>query len=462
MTAAPAKGWLQRAVLAACIGLVRLFYRERSVAGAMWVPARGPCIVIANHPNGLIDPALLRLALQRPIGFLAKSTLFENPWGRLATSAFDAVPVYRARDGEDTQRNERTFELCVAHLQAGGWLALFPEGKSHSVPRLEPLKTGAARIALRAAQALPPGQPLPIVPVGLGYDAKETFRSRAAVTVGAPIDAADVLAAHGAGPDAVRALTARMAHALGQGMLQAANHELWRGLLAVAHWTLPAPSGAADGPARAAALADVEAHARRLAEAFERLQADDPAEAEGVVDEVRGFVRALDAAGVTDPLQLEQPAPGVGAWLRALAPLVLFAPVAGLGALLGWLPYRAIRPLAVRLARGETDLTSTLKLLLGLAILPLWYAGLALAAADVWGTAPGLGLFVLGPLSGFTALRWDERFTLRRVALHAAWLRATAPKVAAELAERRRDLGRRVVGILERDAGMLKRDALGG
>src|ERR1041384_4770224 len=66
---------------------------------------------------------------------------------------------------------------------AGGSLALVPEGKSHSDPALQPLKTGAARIVLEAERKLP-GLGVRIVPVGLLFDRKGKFRSRALVQVG--------------------------------------------------------------------------------------------------------------------------------------------------------------------------------------------------------------------------------------------------------------------------------------
>ena len=56
------------------LGLVRLFYPMRAASGVANVPLSGPVIVVANHPNGLLDPLMVRLALRRPVGFLAKST----------------------------------------------------------------------------------------------------------------------------------------------------------------------------------------------------------------------------------------------------------------------------------------------------------------------------------------------------------------------------------------------------
>ena len=128
------------------LALVRLFYPSIRVENADRVPVAGPMLIVGNHPNGLLDPVVMRLALGRPVSFLAKSTLFGNAIGRLAMSAFEAIPVFRSKEA-DTSKNEDTFFRCVTHLSAAGALALFPEGTSHSETRLLPLKTGAARIA---------------------------------------------------------------------------------------------------------------------------------------------------------------------------------------------------------------------------------------------------------------------------------------------------------------------------
>ena len=67
---------------------------------------------------------------------------------------------------------------------SGGAITIFPEGKSHSEPQLAALKTGAARIALKA---LAGGADVTVVPVGLTYARKHRFRSEVCIEVGAPI-----------------------------------------------------------------------------------------------------------------------------------------------------------------------------------------------------------------------------------------------------------------------------------
>jgi 1-acyl-sn-glycerol-3-phosphate acyltransferase len=73
--------------------LVRLYYPRRQVLGLEHLPVDGPrdtervpVLFTANHPNGLLDPLVLALAVGRPVRFLAKSTFFKHAPGRLAMS----------------------------------------------------------------------------------------------------------------------------------------------------------------------------------------------------------------------------------------------------------------------------------------------------------------------------------------------------------------------------------------
>ena len=102
-----------------------------------------------------------------------------------------ALPLYRQQDsGQDISRNQETFSLTRELLKKGGAISIFPEGVSHDAPKLLPLKTGAARIALGAVSVgqHPASLKLKIIPVGLFYTNKTTFRSEALLHFGKAID----------------------------------------------------------------------------------------------------------------------------------------------------------------------------------------------------------------------------------------------------------------------------------
>jgi len=451
--------------------LVRLYYPVRAIDGAERIPAGQPIIFVLNHPNGLLDPLVLRVATGRASRFLAKSTLFGNPLGRLAMDAFGSIPVYRAQEAKPgdasrgawtepgsarrspsregagplsgfPQRNEETFARCRAELASGGVLALFPEGTSHSDPQLRPLKTGAARIALSAEAEQDGRLGVTIVPVGLAYDRKTTFRSSVLLVVGEPIAVAPRLEDYRRDERAaVAALTDEIAARLDAVVLQAESRELLAGIARVAGWTSAAPDDPAGRHRRA----------RELAVAYERLRARDPARVEAVVAEVRGYWQTLRRLGVRDPWALEMPAPRAGAMLAAVAELVLAAPFALMGALLGWVPYRFSGVIARRATKDE-DLLSTVKLLAGSLFLFLAWAAEA-ALMGFWrGAVWALPTFAAAMATGYLALRFDELLRDGRAAWRALSMRAFHFNTARRLAERRRVLADAVARALDEES----------
>ncbi len=166
-------GFIARAV-------VHTFYQ---VDRAGMPPASGALILLPNHPNALLDPALIRATAGRDIRFLAKSTLFSGFLGPLVRAS-GAIPVFRKQDeGTDVSRNAEMFAAVDAALARGEAICIFPEGISHSTGKLEPLRTGAARMALSASAQ---GTPVRLLPVGINPHRKTMFRSRMTVIYGQP------------------------------------------------------------------------------------------------------------------------------------------------------------------------------------------------------------------------------------------------------------------------------------
>jgi glycerol-3-phosphate O-acyltransferase / dihydroxyacetone phosphate acyltransferase len=145
---------LRRAVTAILRFALRLFFRRVEIVGRGRVPRDGAVLFVLNHPNGLVDPCFLLCHAPRRVSFLAKSPLFKTPVIGYFVRALDSIPVYRRQDeGADPARNRETFGRSAELLRRGGTIAICPEGVSHNEPQLQPLKTGAARIALGAASS---------------------------------------------------------------------------------------------------------------------------------------------------------------------------------------------------------------------------------------------------------------------------------------------------------------------
>ena len=437
---------------------VRIYYPRRTIEGVAHVPATGPTLYVANHPNGLLDPLVLRVSIHRSVRFLAKSTLWGNPFGRLAMDAFECLPVYRQQDvgtdarGQSVLRNEETFARCRAELAAGAELALYPEGTSHSDPALKPLKSGAARIALSAAAEVtaalqagtPRGAGMPLlIPVGTHYEDKAVFRSGVHLVIGAPIALAEHVPLFVADQkQGLEGLTAGIRERLNGLVLQAETRDLLAGIARVASWT--AADANDDSPERR------HARTRELLAAYGKLKAKDPQRLEEVAQAARRYARVLAGLGVRDPWAVE--APRISSWGVAwsLARGVLILPAALWGITTSWLPYRLSGILSARLTRDE-DVLSTIKMIVGTTLLvAAWFAE-AFFIGWKLGPAAGLASMVLAPVAGYAALRLSE--TLREVGealRHLGWRHRAA--TVRQLGERRRRLAQEVAQAL-REAG---------
>jgi 1-acyl-sn-glycerol-3-phosphate acyltransferase len=196
--------------------LVRVFFRRLEVVGLENVPADRGGLLVAWHPNGLVDPTLILSAFPKTIVFGARHGLFKIPLLGRFMKAIGTVPIYRRQDlpggnVEDQRRkNDASMDLLADSIARGSFSALFPEGITHDTPFLQELKTGAARLYYRARTRTPDGQAPPVViPVGIHYDHKRVFRSCALVVFHPPIELRpelDVSPAPDAEPEAVREL----------------------------------------------------------------------------------------------------------------------------------------------------------------------------------------------------------------------------------------------------------------
>jgi 1-acyl-sn-glycerol-3-phosphate acyltransferase len=429
--------------------LVRLYYPKRVVEGAERIPAGKPLVFLLNHPNGLLDPLVLRVATGRPARFLAKSTLFGNALGRLGMDAFGSIPIYRAKESgdraADASRNDESFARCRAELAAGGALALFPEGTSHSDPQLRPLKTGAARIALSAEAEHDGGLGVALVPVGLHYESKATFRSTVLLSVGEPIEVAPLLPEYRRDERAtVGALTERIDAQLDEVVIQAETRQIVEGIARVARWTSDTHASGDD----ADDAASRHRRARELYAAYVRLRARDPARVDAIVAQARLYRRTLERLGVRDPWALELTSVRPGPIIAALARLVLAAPVAAVGALMGWIPYRFAGWVAKRITRDE-DVLGTVKLFAGVAFLGVGWLIEAIAAGFLRGPTWIVPTFLVGVASGYVALRFEEWGRQAAEAARHVSLRAFRFRTAQGLVERRRALAESVARAFE-------------
>ena len=425
-----------RATLRALLRLLlRIFFRRIEVTGIDRVPAQGPVIFVLNHPNGLIDPAFMLCLAPRRVSFLAKAPLFRMPVIGSVCRAFQAIPVYRRQDpGTEMARNEETFDAARRVLLSGGAIALFPEGTSHSDPKLRPLKTGAARIALGAAAALPPPPPhsphsphspqpqqapLSVVPAGLYYRAKQTFRTAALLHFGEPFAVERLPLPPGSEPpvEAVLALTSRLERALHQLTLQA-EQETALALVARAQRIFTA---ADEVPERPLTLEEEFEMRRRFLEGYRTLLQRWPARVAAVGRRMERYETALTAAG----LDAKHLAPRsltvrriITYALESLLVIGVLLPAALVGLVVHYPAYRAVGLVATGIAKGEMDSLATIKLLAAMLLFPLTWGVAAALLAFVW-APPAAAVALLLPATGYAALVFAERLDRMRGATRA-------------------------------------------
>lgn len=394
--------WFHRALprLSRIAGAIyyRVRYRGESV------PDAGPVLLVANHPNSLLDPMMVVAAARRPVRFLAKAPLFDDPKTGWLVRAAAAIPVYRRSDDPAlVERNDEMFRAVHQALAQGAAVAIFPEGISHSEPSLAPLKTGAARIALGAAGLL--GTSFPVIPVGLDFRDKEIFRSDALSLVGSPVEWQDLAARGTADVEAVRDLTARIDAAL---RAVTVNLETWH-----------------DGPLVDAAVRIWEAEQGVTVSAEERVErrvftaemlgevrerGDEPALA--LAAGVLRHGRRLERLGLT-PHDLVGDTSGGRVLRWAVLQVPLLMPLALMVAAAGWLlflvPYHLTGWVVDRF-RLEPDTRSTWKLMIGGLLYLAWVLLLAVLGAMRWNWWMGIVVMLVVPMVGMAGLLVRERW----------------------------------------------------
>ncbi len=386
---------------------MRVYFRRVEVIGLEHVPRKSPVIFVLNHPNALVDPAFLLCLAPRPVSFLAKAPLFRMPILGFLVRALNSLPVYRHQDeGEDVSRNREMFVGARTLLARGGTIGICPEGVSHDEPRLRPIKTGAARIAL-AAVSTGEVTDLTIVPAGLYYTSKTKFRSAVLLYFGKPIEVIPAeLDADGDPPrSAVRELSHRIECALREVILDAEHEEA---LQTITRAEKIFSSEANDEGSES--LAEELQLQQRFIKAYTVLRERAPERLRKLEVRMTRFEQELAQAGV-DPDDLSPPTSTLDVFrhliTRVLLFLVLILP-ATLGTLVHYPAYRLGGYLATRFSRDEDDVTSTIKIISAMLLFP---ASWLLAAAVVYvleGWRFALAVVSVTPLAGYLAIRFFE------------------------------------------------------
>ena len=379
--------------------VMRLYFRDIERVGAPPAATTRGRVFVSNHTNALLDPVLVMTDAPCEISPVAKSTLWKIPVFNWVLDKAGAVPIVRKKDnpGKDASANADVFSKIAAHLSGGGNILIFPEGTSHSEPKLAPLRSGAARMMAAAAQR--GGVPPTFQAVALEFDAPRDFRSRCLVLWG-PVRSFDDMP--GEGEDKIRAATMQMEADLKDLLVEGETHEDRRRIARVAELL------ATDAGDRSlAGWSDV---GRQVELASQTLRGVDAKLVTRVAESVDAYYGELERLGLDD-LQV---AGGPGRHEpEPLSPLkrAALAPLAASGFALYAIPYFLPRWIA---RKADPDATSTIKLGAALVVYPLWAAGLV--GASFTFLPPPLSFVgaAVALTSPFAALRWLDQLYTRR------------------------------------------------
>ena len=289
----------------------------------------------------------------------------------------------------------------------------------------------------RVATETPPA----IVPVGLHYDQKRFFRSRALVAFHPPLDVAAEVDAPKAGDQArrelVRHLTARFAEALDQSVLATDDwrvHHQMHSMRRLLRAERAARAGGEPGPVD---MRERQLGFERVWTAYRELGGDKSASVVALRRRVGAYDRLLRRLGLEDRELDRAPDAPHGLLLALLVAqcivLLSLLPALALIGLLANLPTALLLALVARLAAKRQKDVATIKLLFGAVLFPATWTALGLFAAWRQGAlvelypalanrpwATGIAVFVLSAVGGLLVLvygrlsrRWGRALLVR-------------------------------------------------
>jgi glycerol-3-phosphate O-acyltransferase/dihydroxyacetone phosphate acyltransferase len=423
--------------------IVSIYFREIEVVGDVPPRATGGRIFAANHVNGLVDPVLVMTTTDCAICPVAKSTLWKIPGLRWLLDAVEAVPVVRRKDDPNKPQsaNDEIFDRVAKHLGSGGNILIFPEGTSHNEPQLVALKSGAGRM-LAAARAHG-ARRLTFQTVGLEFDARDVFRSRALLVYGPVRDVDAIAGREGAARegaaregDLTSAITAQLREDLSELIVEGAT---WEERILIARVAEIFANDAGD-----ATLATWNVIGRQVEAAKKALRAQATVQYDEIARAVGRYHTMLEASGLRDA-SVAAGAPRTRSVLRVLF-YAAALPFAIVGAVLYFLPYQLPR-IAARFARGEADTVSTYKLGTGMLVFPAWAFGLIVLAFALLPAPLAAFAALIAITSPFASLAWLDRSDRR------AQSRLTPGPTLDALREARAD-ARAILDRTRRDLGL--------
>lgn len=119
------------------------------VFGLNRFPAKGGVLLVSNHQS-FMDPVLVTMALHREGNYMARDTLFENPWFRWLIRFLNAFPIKRGT------ADMLAIKETMRRLKDGRVVVAFPEGTRTPDGRVGPMLGGLATLAKKCRAPIVP------------------------------------------------------------------------------------------------------------------------------------------------------------------------------------------------------------------------------------------------------------------------------------------------------------------
>jgi 1-acyl-sn-glycerol-3-phosphate acyltransferase len=117
------------------------------------IPTSGPVVIAPSHRSN-IDTPIIGAALDRDSRFMAKESIFKNPFWTKFLVGLGGFPVKRGT------LDRSSLNTATEILKRGEMLVVYPEGARQEGPRIKPVFEGAVWLAARAGAV--------VIPAGIG------------------------------------------------------------------------------------------------------------------------------------------------------------------------------------------------------------------------------------------------------------------------------------------------------
>ncbi len=387
--------------------LLAIFFRRIEVEGLENVPAEGGGLLVAWHPNGIIDPALILSTFPRRVVFGARHGLFRWPGLGWLMRSLGTIPLFRSSDirpGDDPQAfrtaNRKGLAALAQAIGDGSFSALFPEGLSHDESQPMPLRSGAARLYYQSVALAAEGAPRPvIIPVGIHYDSKRLFRSLALVVFHPPLELPEELAEPRQGESAHREQVTELTGLLDQVLHEAVHateswdlHHLMHRARSLLRAERAHRAGASPGPTK---LKEKVLGFSRLWTAYGILHTSRPDESALMLQRIVLYDEDLRALGLDDhhldaPPRLASPWLAIILFLQFVLIFLLLPPILLVGYLVN-LPTGLLLGEVARWGAAKEKDEASIKILGGVVAFPITW--IVIATAVAWGESRLAGFF---------------------------------------------------------------------